>query len=591
MKRILQTTFALFLLIISSFSFAGTGNFFVINEGQVTANFSIILCLNGYGPLTCQNYTVHHEVLNISTVTPRHTYSTAGIKVITPGFVVNPSDSGCTLIKNKYCIFSVSDTTPATIIVNSISESNPGTATISVTGSPLGLNESGPSGSLIITNNSSKTVALNIISNFTDTALQSNLQETSDTCQTVAPGASCTLTFTPEGTSVAETTFLIQGDNTLPVSAKISIDPPGMAEIIALNPHLSLQTASSGSITIKNTSSSITATNIDSNFTGTALNGKVTETGNTCGSVLPGKTCTLTFTAGATPVAETVFPIQGSDTNSVNAEISISTPAQAELQVSNSPLLLNTNGVAGTLTITNISNLITATNITSNFTGTALDGNVSETNNTCTSVAPGNSCTLTFTPQATPVPKTSFTIAGSNTDTILAEMQIMSLSIGSYFGGGKVACLTSGGGVANLIAAISDDLPPVIWQPNPLFAIGATSMTNGAANTNSIVAAIGTSPAFAASRCVDFQVDSAGNTPCETGHTCYDHWYLPALDELNCLLQNKTAIGGFTNNEYWTSTEKNKNSAVAVAFNNGTIKNRNKSSYKLDVRCVHQFTP
>lgn len=589
MKRIKKLGIILLFLMFSQSIFAR--NFFIIDDTQVSANYGIILCLNGYGPLTCQNYTVTHEVLNISTVIPGHTYPAAGIKVITPGFTIDDSDSNCSLISNGYCIFSVSDSSPATIIVNPNSQSDPGTVTITVSNSLLGLNVNGPSGSLTITNTSTNTTAFNIISNFTNTALQGNVQETGNTCQTLAPGASCTLTYTPGPTPVAETIFLIQGNNTTPVSAAISIDSPTIAEIRVLNSSLSLQTSSSGSMTIKNASSSITATNIASNFTSTALNGKVTETGNTCASILPNQTCTLTFTAGATSVAETTFPIQGSNTNSVNASISISTPATAELQVSNSPLLLNTNGVPGTLTIKNISNAITATNITSDFTSTALNGNVTETGNTCSSVAPGNSCVLTYTPGATSVSQTSFTIAGTNTNTVSAAIQIATLSIGSSFGGGKVGCLTSNGGFANLIAAISDTLPQVIWQPNPLFSTGATSSSNGATNTSTIVAMIGSSPDFAASRCVDFQIDSAGNSPCQTGNTCYKDWYLPALNELNCLFQNKNAIGGFTSNEYWTSTEKNKNSALSISFSNGKSMNRNKSSYILNVRCVRAFTP
>lgn len=581
--------FVVLFLVLSHAVFAASGNFFIVNGSEVEATIEVSLCLNGKGPLTCQLYQVQNQVLTVFTTTPGHTYPAAGIKVITPGFAVSPDDSNCTLISNGYCLFSVSNLAPATIIINPYTQPELGIATISVFGSPLGLNVNGSSGFLLITNTSSKD-AFNISSNFTGTALEGNVQETGNTCQVLKPGKVCRITFTPGSTVVPETIFLIQGDNTLPVSAKIVIEPPGVADISVLNPHLSLQTNASGSMTVVNNSSSITATNITSNFTGTALDGKVTETGNTCASVLPGASCTLTFTAGATPVAETVFPIQGNNTTSVNADISISTPAMAELQVSNSPLLLNTNGVSGQLTITNISNAVTAINITSNFTGTALDGNVTETGNTCATVLPGNSCTLTYTPGGTAVPQTTFTIAGTNTDTINAAIQITSLTIGSNFGGGKVACLTSTGGFSNLIAAVPS-IFRAIWQRAPLSKTGATSDTNGAQNTSTIVAAIGSNPITAAGRCASYEVDSAGNTPCQTGNTCYNDWFLPAIDELDCLFENKNAIGGFRNSEYWTSTEQNKNNAFIIDFANGNSRNRNKNSYFLNIRCVRAFTP
>lgn len=585
-------------VVIFSLSFnpcvsAATTNLFNISEEGVAETININLCLNGTGPATCQNYTVNHGVLILTTVIPGHTYSGAGIKLNTSGYTLTEEDSGCTPISNGYCLFSVSDTSSATIIIiPSLAPPDPGKATISVTGSPLGLNITKSPGSLTITNQSTTTTAKDIVSNFTNTALDGKVQETGNTCQSVPPLGSCTLTYSAGSTSVPETKFLIQGTNTLPVSAIISVSPAAQPEIDVINPHLTLETNSSaGSMTIQNTSNSVTALNIASNFAGTALNGNVTETGNTCSSVAPGASCTLTFTPGSTTVAETAFPIQGTNTNTVNGFIAIHPSATAALQVSNSPLVLNTNGATGTLTITNLSSTITATNITSSFTGTALNGNVTESGNTCASLAPNASCTLTYTPGGTVVAQTDFPISGSNTDTVLGAIQIESLSIGTDFGGGKVACLTSGGGSSNLIAATSDTRRNLIWQQVPLFATGATSATNGATNTSTIVAAIGQSPAYAAPRCAAYQIDSAGNIPCRSGYTCYNDWYLPASNELGCLYQNQAAVGGFSGSLYWASTEQNKNSSKSLSFSNGSSPAKNKVDYQLSVRCVRSFTP
>ena len=50
-----------------------------------------------------------------------------------------------------------------------------------------------------------------------------------------------------------------------------------------------------------------------------------------------------------------------------------------------------------------------------------------------------------------------------------------------------------------------------------------------------------------------------------------DGWRLPTKDELNILFQNKWAIGGFVNNEYWSSTEGDFDSAWLQYFGNRPV--------------------
>ena len=75
---------------------------------------------------------------------------------------------------------------------------------------------------------------------------------------------------------------------------------------------------------------------------------------------------------------------------------------------------------------------------------------------------------------------------------------------------------------------------------------------------------------------------------CETlnrhGHT---DWYLPARDELNVLYTNRSAIGGFMTNPYWSSTEINSNFAWRQDFSDGSQSGRNKAS-SFVVRCVRR---
>ena len=46
----------------------------------------------------------------------------------------------------------------------------------------------------------------------------------------------------------------------------------------------------------------------------------------------------------------------------------------------------------------------------------------------------------------------------------------------------------------------------------------------------------------------------------------YDDWHLPSKDELNKLYENKTAIGGFTDDYYWSSKEFDSNNAWSQFF-------------------------
>jgi len=436
------------------------------------------------------------------------------------------------------------------------------------------------------------------------------------------------------------------------------------------------------SITIKNTSEKATVVDIEADFSGTALEGKVSETENTCSSVAPGASCTLTFTAGSTLVSITEFTIQGSNTEAVSASIEIVAPATATLSVDGSPLSLTVDGPTGDLTVTNTS-ATTALDVASDLTGTALDGNIVESANTCSSVAPGASCTLTFTPGGSVVSTTEFTVKGSNTVTLTPSISVQSGStltavnmnsgpasggtgitltgtgltgttlvtfsgieatsvnvvnsttvtavtpahaagivdiaidtpaggatlangyeyvpttVGQSSGGGVIACLN--GGFNNLIAAKTDISDGVVVWGGFGTAVGANSDHNGAANTTTIVAALGNNNGtpYAAQLCNDYEVDSQGNTPCQAGNACYGDWFLPAGNnltdsgQLNCLFNERFNIGGFSPEWYWSSTEYSPNPTNEVwpqSFSTGNLlKNHKLNLFR--VRCVRAFTP
>ncbi len=110
-KRIMLYVSMTCLIVFGQSAFANP--FFIITPTGTPATISIILCLNGQGSLSCQNYTVSALTLSIKTNVPNHTYPAAGIKIKTAGYTV----TGCTPNKQGYCLFSVSDTAPKTISI------------------------------------------------------------------------------------------------------------------------------------------------------------------------------------------------------------------------------------------------------------------------------------------------------------------------------------------------------------------------------------------------------------------------------------------------------------------------------------------
>lgn len=112
------------------------GALFNVSSTGPLAQISMILCLDGKGSLSCQNYTTSATNLSISTTIPGHTYRNAGIKITTPGY----TPSGCTLDANGYCLFAVSNTSAATVSISPSSCSDVITFSPTVTrvNNPLG---------------------------------------------------------------------------------------------------------------------------------------------------------------------------------------------------------------------------------------------------------------------------------------------------------------------------------------------------------------------------------------------------------------------------------------------------------------------
>lgn len=65
-------------------------------------------------------------------------------------------------------------------------------------------------------------------------------------------------------------------------------------------------------------------------------------------------------------------------------------------------------------------------------------------------------------------------------------------------------------------------------------------------------------------------------------------WHLPTIAELKLLYEQQMHVGGFANDDYWSSTEQDVNSAWIQGFARGDQDRYNKHS-KLKVRAVRVF--
>ena len=126
------------------------------------------------------------------------------------------------------------------------------------------------------------------------------------------------------------------------------------------------------------------------------------------------------------------------------------------------------------------------------------------------------------------------------------------LTIGKTYQGGKIFYILVDGDLGydanvqhGLIAATVDQGTGIQWYNGSYTTTGATgtAIGTGLDNTNKIIASQGNTGSYAAKLCRDFRGGG------------YTDWYLPSKDEIYKLYLNRTAIGGFSDNYYWSSTE------------------------------------
>jgi|SRR5688572_6165325 len=122
---------------------------------------------------------------------------------------------------------------------------------------------------------------------------------------------------------------------------------------------------------------------------------------------------------------------------------------------------------------------------------------------------------------------------------------------------GGIIFLLEASGEHGLIAAAADQSTTAPWWNGSFLHIGATSTTNGSANTTLIINAQGPTAGYAAKICRDYRGGQ------------FSDWFLPSKDQLHALYLQKTLVGGFSNDIYWSSTELEAGSAWVQSFIDG----------------------
>lgn len=113
----------------------------------------------------------------------------------------------------------------------------------------------------------------------------------------------------------------------------------------------------------------------------------------------------------------------------------------------------------------------------------------------------------------------------------------------------------------------------IVWGANGTF-ITATSSSDGQANTLEVVTELGEGD-YAAYTCDNLETFG------------FLDWYLPSIDELDAMYQNKAEIGGMDSGLFWSSTEAGASIAKEINFSNGSQINDGKTMTR-KVRCVRR---
>lgn len=170
-----------------------------------------------------------------------------------------------------------------------------------------------------------------------------------------------------------------------------------------------------------------------------------------------------------------------------------------------------------------------------------------------------------------------FNIAGGNvryrdlgSSYCVSGKALTDLSIGENCGSFVYAGISGG---RRIYAALSDQAGNYSYGQPTYVVTGATSISDGLANTNTLVAATSGTPYAAALSCRGLGTK----------------WYVPSSNEIILLYTNKAVIGNFDiAGNYWTSTESGTNTGAHYFFSTGTLHGFATKNGGKKVRCVRR---
>jgi hypothetical protein len=353
-------------------------------------------------------------------------------------------------------------------------------------------------------------------------------------------------------------------------------------------------------------------------------------------------TGTLPVTNGGTGATTLSGLVKGNGTNALTAAVAGTdylAPNGSAASLTNFPTLnQNTSGNASTATLattaTNVSGIVAIANggtgsANQNFVDITTAQAVAGTKSFSSSVAVGTaaapvssavmevaSTTKGFLPprmtaaqrDAISAPATGLVLWCTNCS-INGELQVYNgsswtnavggatqaaFSVGTPYGGGIVAYILQPvdpgydpAVLHGLIATVANLSTSARWTSGEIAFSGAVASAIGTGNQNTIDIVAGDPTAGLAARLCSDLVQGG-----------YSDWYLPSKDELSKLALNRAAIGGFTQNWYWSSTKQPENEpqfpgkyAWYVSFYNseaGTINNHFTTTTNA-VRAVRSF--